>query len=66
MVQITSITAAAAAVWLAAPATAMYPKSSPVLQVDAKNYQSLIAKSNHTSVLLHQTHVFYKANTPYR
>lgn len=27
-----------------------YPKSSPVLQVDAKNYDSLIAKSNYTSV----------------
>ncbi|KAI9883687.1 MAG: hypothetical protein M1823_004545 [Watsoniomyces obsoletus] len=28
---------------------AMYSKSSPVVQVDAKNYQSLIADSNHTS-----------------
>lgn len=28
----------------------MYPKSSPVLQVDAKTYDSLIAKSNYTSV----------------
>ena len=27
-----------------------YSKSSPVLQVDAKNYERLIAKSNHTSV----------------
>lgn len=28
----------------------MYPKSSPVMQVDAKNYDRLIAKSNYTSV----------------
>lgn len=31
-------------------AAGLYTKSSPVLQVDAKNYDSLIAKSNHTSV----------------
>ncbi|KAJ8105808.1 hypothetical protein ONZ43_g7277 [Nemania bipapillata] len=29
----------------------LYPKSSPVLQVDAKSYDRLIAKSNHTSVV---------------
>lgn len=29
----------------------LYTKSSPVLQVDAKNYDRLIAKSNHTSVV---------------
>ncbi|KAK2055012.1 thioredoxin-domain-containing protein [Colletotrichum caudatum] len=29
----------------------MYPKSSAVLQVDAKNYDDLIAKSNHTSIV---------------
>ncbi|KAI0020795.1 thioredoxin-domain-containing protein [Xylariomycetidae sp. FL0641] len=29
----------------------LYLKSSPVLQVDTKNYQSLIAKSNHTSIV---------------
>ncbi|KAJ3949825.1 uncharacterized protein N0V96_000957 [Colletotrichum fioriniae] len=29
----------------------MYPKSSAVLQVDAKNYDSLIAKSNYTSIV---------------
>ncbi|KAH9894688.1 thioredoxin-domain-containing protein [Xylariomycetidae sp. FL2044] len=29
----------------------LYLKSSPVLQVDAKNYDKLIAKSNHTSIV---------------
>lgn len=29
-----------------------YTKNSPVLQVDAKNYDRLIAQSNHTSVRL--------------
>ncbi|KAH6610066.1 disulfide isomerase related [Trichoderma cornu-damae] len=29
----------------------LYPKSSPVLQVDAKSYDRLIAKSNHTSIV---------------
>jgi len=28
----------------------LYGKKSPVLQVDAKSYDRLIAKSNHTSV----------------
>lgn len=28
----------------------LYTKKSPVLQVDAKNYDRLIAKSNYTSV----------------
>ncbi|KAH8700619.1 hypothetical protein BGW36DRAFT_316682 [Talaromyces proteolyticus] len=32
-------------------AAGLYTKSSPVLQVDAKNYDSLIAKSNHTSIV---------------
>lgn len=51
---LTSAAAAAAALLLALPATAagLYPKSSAVLQVDAKNYDRLIAKSNHTSVRL--------------
>ena len=31
---------------------AFYTKNSPVLQVDAKSYDSLIAISNHTSVHL--------------
>ncbi|EXJ57250.1 hypothetical protein A1O7_07597 [Cladophialophora yegresii CBS 114405] len=30
---------------------ALYSKSSPVLQVTAKNYDSLIAQSNHTSIV---------------
>ncbi|KAI0097926.1 thioredoxin-domain-containing protein [Nemania sp. FL0031] len=34
-----------------AHAAGLYTKSSPVLQVDAKNYDKLIAKSNHTSVV---------------
>lgn len=29
---------------------AIYTKQSPVLQVDSKNYDSLITLSNHTSV----------------
>jgi protein disulfide-isomerase A6 len=33
-----------------ASAAGLYTKSSPVIQVEAKNYDSLIAKSNHTSV----------------
>ena len=28
----------------------IYTKNSPVLQVDAKSYDALIAQSNHTSV----------------
>ncbi|KAI1497005.1 thioredoxin-domain-containing protein [Biscogniauxia marginata] len=35
----------------AAQAAGLYLKSSPVLQVDAKSYDRLIAKSNHTSVV---------------
>jgi protein disulfide-isomerase A6 len=31
-------------------ADGMYSKGSPVLQVDSKTYDRLIAKSNHTSV----------------
>ncbi|KAI0538882.1 thioredoxin-domain-containing protein [Xylaria digitata] len=34
-----------------AQAGGLYTKSSPVLQVDAKNYDRLIAKSNHTSIV---------------
>ena len=36
----------------AAQAAGLYTKSSPVLQVDAKNYDRLITKSNYTSVSL--------------
>ncbi len=44
--------AAAAAVLASLPAAnaGLYPKSSPVLQVTAKNFDQLINKSNHTSV----------------
>ncbi|KAI1313933.1 thioredoxin-domain-containing protein [Xylaria venustula] len=35
----------------AVQAAGLYTKSSPVIQVDAKNYDRLIAKSNHTSVV---------------
>jgi protein disulfide-isomerase A6 len=34
----------------AASANGLYTKSSPVLQIDYKNYEALIAKSNYTSV----------------
>ena len=34
----------------ALPVQAMYAKSSPVLQLNARTYKSLIAESNHTSV----------------
>lgn len=52
-----ALIAATAALLLASPAYAggLYPKSSAVLQVDAKNYDSLIAKSNYTSVSLEST-----------
>ena len=46
------LAAASAAVFLSFPVNvlAMYSKDSPVLQVNAKSYDDLIAKSNHTSV----------------
>ncbi|KAG5993761.1 hypothetical protein E4U52_001678 [Claviceps spartinae] len=44
--------AALAAFLAALPcANAMYTKSSPVLQLNAKTYNSLIAQSNHTSIV---------------
>ncbi|KAI9720034.1 MAG: hypothetical protein M1812_003161 [Candelaria pacifica] len=53
MVHTTTMNTAAAALLLALPASAgmMYTKGSPVLQVDAKNYDRLIAQSNHTSIV---------------
>jgi len=48
--------AIAAVAFLSALPTAqasLYTKNSPVLQVDAKSYDKLIAKSNHTSVSYH-------------
>jgi protein disulfide-isomerase A6 len=52
MVHAKALSIAAAALLLAMPAAAddMYSKTSPVLQVDAKSYDRLIAKSNYTSV----------------
>lgn len=49
-----TLSTAAIALLAALPAAnaGLYPKSSAVLSVDAKNYDSLIAKSNHTSVNL--------------
>ncbi|KAK1569792.1 uncharacterized protein LY79DRAFT_67494 [Colletotrichum navitas] len=48
-----TLLAAGAAVLSALPGAqaGMYPKSSAVLQVDAKNYDDLIAKSNYTSIV---------------
>ncbi|KAH0539115.1 hypothetical protein FGG08_004353 [Glutinoglossum americanum] len=53
MVHTKALTVAAAALLLAVPAAAdgIYSKSSPVLQVDAKSYDRLIAKSNYTSIV---------------
>ena len=31
-------------------ASGLYSKNSPVIQIDAKNYETIIAKSNYTSV----------------
>jgi protein disulfide-isomerase A6 len=47
-----ALVASAAALLLASPAlgAGFYSKTSPVLQVDAKNYDRLVAKSNHTTV----------------
>lgn len=47
-----TVAVAAVALLSALPAAAagLYTKNSPVLQVDAKNYDRLITKSNHTSV----------------
>ncbi|KAI3334073.1 thioredoxin-domain-containing protein [Ustulina deusta] len=48
-----TVAVAAVAFLSALPAAqaGLYTKGSPVLQVDAKNYDRLIAKSNHTSVV---------------
>lgn len=47
-----SAATAAVALLAAVPAAGagLYPKNSPVLQVDAKDYDRLIGKSNYTSV----------------
>lgn len=46
------LVATGVAVLAALPAVqaGLYPKSSPVIQVDGKSYDRVIAKSNHTSV----------------
>ncbi|KKY21736.1 putative pdi related protein a [Phaeomoniella chlamydospora] len=46
-----AILASLAAILAVTNADGLYTKKSPVLQVDAKNYDSLIAKSNHTSIV---------------
>ncbi|KAK8203662.1 hypothetical protein IWZ01DRAFT_91090 [Phyllosticta capitalensis] len=50
MVQIKAL-AAAAVILCPVLAESMYMKSSPVLQIDHKNYDKLIAKSNYTSIV---------------
>jgi hypothetical protein len=44
------ILAAASLLAIVAHADGIYSTSSPVLQINAKNYNRLIAQSNHTSV----------------
>ena len=52
MVYTTAITVAAAALIAALPVNAgLYTKNSPVVQVDGKTYDRVIAQSNYTSVL---------------
>ncbi|PMD29742.1 thioredoxin-domain-containing protein [Hyaloscypha variabilis F] len=52
MVHTGAITVAAAALLAALPVNAgLYSKSSPVIQVDGKNYDRLIAQSNYTSIV---------------
>lgn len=53
-----TLPAVAAVVLAAMPGVhaGLYTKSSPVLQVDYKNYDSLIAKSNHTSVSINSVY----------
>lgn len=48
-----TLSTAAVALLAALPAAnaGLYPKSSAVLSIDAKNYDNLIAKSNHTSIV---------------
>jgi hypothetical protein len=47
---IASALTAVLALMPAAQAAGLYTKNSPVLQVDGKSYERLIAKSNYTSV----------------
>lgn len=50
MLQHSSILLAALLAALPVNAEGLYSKNSPVLQVNQKNYDSLIANSNHASV----------------
>ena len=51
MVYTGALTIAAAALLAALPASAsLYTKNSPVIQIDGRNYDRLIAQSNYTSV----------------
>ena len=54
----TSLLVALTAAFAALPEAqaAIYTKNSPVLQVNARNYDKLIAKSNYTSVGLSSHH----------
>lgn len=60
-----TLPAVAAVVLAAMPGVhaGLYTKSSPVLQVDYKNYDSLIANSNHTSVSIN---LFYLKGLAHR
>ncbi|KAF2435741.1 thioredoxin-domain-containing protein [Tothia fuscella] len=52
MVHSTALVFSAASFFFSLPVNAgLYPKSSAVLSVDAKSYDRLIAKSNHTSIV---------------
>ena len=51
MVHTTAITLAAALLAALPVNAGLYSKNSPVVQVDAKNYDRLIVQSNYTSVL---------------
>jgi protein disulfide-isomerase A6 len=52
MHSLTTVAAVALLSALPAAGAGLYPKSSAVLQVDGKNYNRLIEKSNYTSVSL--------------
>jgi len=52
MLSSTALAVSAASVLFSLPVNAgLYTKSSPVLQLNAKSYDQLIAKSNHTSIV---------------
>lgn len=53
----TAVLTALSALWAtpayAGDSTSLYSPGGPVLQVNAKSYENLIAKSNYTSVCFH-------------